>query len=122
MSDNVVRFPKAHKFAPPQTIEEVKENISLVRTELADHAIAEGMMALFEALAKEGVDITGDDVHMCNALICESIRAATYKALTLYHPFHTMVEHMIVFEHTEDGFSYTYKLPTHFETEEEDNS
>ena len=120
--DNVIRFPKAHKFAPPQSIEEVKENVSLVRAELADHAIAEGMMALFEALAKEGIDITGDDVHMCNALICESIRAAAYKALTLNHPFHSMVEQMIAFDYTEDGFSYTYRVPTHFETEEEENS
>ena len=117
MSDNIIRFPKAHKFAPPQSIEEVKENVSLVRTELADHAIAEGMVALFDALAKEGIDITGEDVHMCDALICESIRAAAYKALTLYHPFHSMVEEMIVIEHTEDGFSYTYRLPTHYETE-----
>jgi len=122
MTDNVIRFPKAHKFAPPQTIEEVKENVAQVRAELAEQAIGEGMMAMFEALAKEGIDITGDDVHMCNALICEAVRASVYKALTLNHPFHSMVEQMIVFEHTEDGFSYTCKMPTHYEKEEEGNS
>lgn len=79
-------------------------------------------MALFEALAKEGIDITGDEVHMCNALICESIRAATYKALTLNHPFHSMVEQMIEFDYTEDGFAYSYKIPTQFEKEEEASS
>ena len=122
MTDNVVRFPKPHRFAPPQTIEEVQENVTLVRAELADRAIAEGMMALFEALAKEGIDITGDEVHMCNALICESIRAAAYKALTLNHPFHSMVEQMIEFDYTEDGFAYSYKIPTQFEKEEEASS
>lgn len=117
MTHNVIPFPKGRKFAPPQSIEEVHENISQVRTELADFAIGQGMVALFEALAKEGVDITGSEVHMCNALICESIRAAVYKALTLNHPFHSMVEEMIVFEETDDGFSYTYKIPTLYEDE-----
>lgn len=122
MTDNVIKFPKPHRFAPPQTIEEVKENVALVRAELADHAISQGMMALFESLAKEGIDITGDEVHMCNALICESIRAAVYKALTLNHPFHNMVEQMIVFDYTEDGFVYTYRIPTQYEKEEEVSS
>lgn len=122
MTDNVVKFPRAHRFAPPQTIEEVKENVAQVRAELADHAVAQGMVALFEALAREGIDTTGDEVHSCNALICESIRAAVYKALTLNHPFHSMIEDMIIFNETEDGFHYTYKLPTQYETEEEANS
>lgn len=122
MTDNVVKFPRAHRFAPPQTIEEVKENVNQVRMELADHAVAQGMIALFEALAREGIDTTGEDIHSSNALICESIRAAVYKALTLNHPFHNMIEEMIIFNETEDGFHYTYKLPTQYETEEEASS
>lgn len=119
MTDNVIPFPRAHRSAPPQSLEEVKENVERVRAELADGALSSAMIALFEALAQEGIDITGDDVHGCNALICESIRAAVFKALTLKHPFHSMVEQMIHFNFDEDGvFAYTYRVPTHFEQEE----
>lgn len=117
MTHNVIPFPKGRKLAPPQSMEEVHENISQVRTELADFAVGQGMMALFEALGKEGIDITDPEAHRCNALICESIRAAVCKALTLNHPFHSMVEEMIVFEEIDDGFSYTYKIPTLYEDE-----
>jgi len=119
MSDNVIQFPRGRGLAPPQSIEEVQENVGRVRAELADGAIASGMMALFEALAHEGIDITAEEIHTCNALICESIRAAVYKALTLNHPFHIMVEQMIDFEYDDEGMViYRYRIPTSYEQEE----
>lgn len=123
MTDNVVQFPLNRRFAPPQSLEEVKENIERVRTELAVEATQRGMIALFEALAKEGIDLTGDDNTKDNALICEAIKASIYKSLTLSHAFHTMTEEMFDFEYFDEGmYSYTYKLPVEFAKEEESNS
>lgn len=123
MTDNVIPFPGSRKHAPPQTIEEIKENVEKVRMELAVEATHSGMIALFEALAKEGIDLTGDANIKDNALICEAIKAAICKSLTLNHSFHTMTEKMFEFEWFDEGmYSYTYKLPSEFDKEEEVNS
>lgn len=123
MTDNVIPFPGSRKHAPPQTIEEIKENVEKVRMELAVEATHSGMIALFEALAKEGIDLTGDANIKDNALICEAIKAAICKSLTLNHNFHTMTEKMFEFEWFDEGmYSYTYKLPSEFDKEEEVNS
>ena len=123
MTNNIIQFPFERMLVPPQTLEEVKDNIERVRTELAIESTQRGMIALFEALANEGVDLTGDENIKDNALIAEAIKAAIYKSLTLTHSFHTMVEEMFEFEYLDEGMcSYTYKLPLGFATEEEFNS
>lgn len=119
MTNNIVQFPFNRRLAPPQSLEEVKDNIERVRTDLANEATQRGMIALFEALAKEGVDLTGDETTKDNALICEAIKASVFKALTLSHGFHSMTEEMFDFEYFDEGmYSYTYRLPVEFETEE----
>ena len=123
MTNNVIQFPGYRKHAPPQTIEEVRDNIEKVRMELASEATHKAMIALFEALAKEGVDLTGDENIKDNALVCEAIKAAVCKSLTLNHNFHSMTEEMFTFEWFDEGmYSYTYKLPSEFDEEEEVNS
>jgi hypothetical protein len=121
MTDNVIRFPKQHRSAPPQSVEEVQERVENIRKEMADEAVGAGMVGLFEALANAGIDLTNEECHLHNALICEAIRAAVYKSLTLNHDFHSMVKEMFDFEYLDEGvFSYIYKIPTGFTEREEE--
>lgn len=123
MTSNIIQFPFERMLAPPQTLEEVKDNIERVRIELAIESTQRGMIALLETLADEGIDLTGDDNIKDNALIAEAIKAAIYKSLTLSHGFHAMVEEMFEFQYLDEEMcSYTYKLPLGFATEEESNS
>jgi hypothetical protein len=123
MTNNVIRFPGQHRSAPPQTVEEVQQRVETIRRDLADEAVGAGMIGLFEALANLGIDLTDPECHSHNALICESIRAAVYKSLTLNHDFHSMVDEMFDFEYLDEGvFSYIYKIPTGFTEREEQSS
>lgn len=92
---NVVAFPKAHKDAPAQSLEEVIERVSENRREHVNHIVDE-LGSFFVARAyDEGFPIDGDDCFKDVILVVEAMRSAMYKSVGLEHPIQTVVEHVI---------------------------
>ena len=92
---NVVAFPKAHKDAPAQSLEEVIERVSENRREHVNHIVDE-LGSFFVARAyEEGFTIDGDVCFKDVILVVEAMRSAMYKSVGLEHPIQTVVEHVI---------------------------
>ena len=92
---NVVAFPKAHKDAPAQSLEEVIERVSENRREHVNHIVDE-LGSFFVARAyDEGFPIDGDDCFKDVILVVEAMRSAMYKSVGLEHPIQTVVDNVI---------------------------
>lgn len=92
---NVVAFPKAHKDAPAQSLEEVIERVSENRREHVNHIVDE-LGSFFVARAyDEGFPIDGDDCLKDVILVVEAMRSAMYKSIGLNHPMQAIVASVI---------------------------
>lgn len=98
MTNNVVLFPKAKRGTPPQTLEELIENVSEARKEHIEFVIDEALSFVFGRCYDEGFDLNQDHCLKTTALIVESLRAGLYMAVNLNHPLHAAAEGMFVME------------------------
>lgn len=87
---NVVVFPRAKRDGtPPQTIEEVLDNVELARREHAEYVIDGVSGELFGMLQDEGMEVFSDDMTKDVALVVEAIRALVHKSMGYDHALHT---------------------------------
>lgn len=92
---NVVAFPKAHKDAPAQSLEEVIERVSENRREHINH-IVDDLGSFFVARAyEEGFGVDSDDCFKDVILVIEAMRSAMYKSVGLEHPMQHVVDSVI---------------------------
>ena len=98
MTNNVVLFPKAKRGTPPQTLEELIENVSEARKEHIEFVIDESLAYVFGRCYEEGFDLNQDHCLKTTALIVEALRAGLYMTVHLDHPLHAPAESMFVME------------------------
>ena len=92
---NVVAFPKAHKDAPPQSLEEVIERVSENRKEHINH-IVDDLGSFFVSRAyEEGFPIDSDECFKDVILVIEAMRSAMFKSIGLEHPIQFIVDSVI---------------------------
>lgn len=95
MDNNVIVFPKHKKNHPPQSLEEIQDDINSMRMNKAEDIVSSCMIGIADSLAVAGVDIMDPDVHenlKYNTWVLEAIRLLVYKKLGLDHPWSTIVE------------------------------
>jgi hypothetical protein len=99
---NVVAFPKAHKDAPAQSLEEVIERVSENRKEHINH-IVDDLGDFFVSRAyEEGFPIDAEDCLKDVILVIEAMRSAMYKSIGLEHPMQFVVDNVISLGESDD--------------------
>lgn len=89
---NVIAFPKAKRDTPPQSMEELLENVEFTRREHVEYVMDEVLSFAFSRVYDEGFDLGSEDCLKTTALLVESFRSALYKTVGLDHPFHIMAD------------------------------
>lgn len=98
MNNNIIKFPKGKKDAPPQSLEETLERVETARKEHIEYVVDEVLSYAFSRLADEGFDLADEDHAKHTALLIKSFEAALYKCSRLDHPLHELAEKMFTFE------------------------
>ena len=96
MNDNVVLFPKSKRGSPPNSIDEIHENITVARKERIEMLIDEAMSFAFGLCQVEGFDLTADGCEKTTAMAIESLRAALYKTAGLRHSLFDVADQLFV--------------------------
>lgn len=90
---NVVVFPKWKKETPPQSLEELFNQIEETRSEHIQYLVNEEIApSLIRALYHEGFDLTTDECEAATNLFVESLKAALYKSSMIDHPLHEVAD------------------------------
>ncbi len=102
VSNNVIMFPGVSKNRPPQTIEEVIENVNAIR-EIHIDELADMLTVIFlENMEAAGYDIIGDEDNTSFdkeiAFIVQAIRSLLMKHDGREHPFQDLAKHYFVEE------------------------
>lgn len=95
MADNVVQFPGCKKTSPPQSIDEVVENIEFFKTCHVQDSLEMIVPTLFNQLAVIGFNNFEEpdpEADKLGALIVESIRAYMCYHHSLDHSFHDLAD------------------------------
>ena len=95
---NVIMFPKNKKGSPPQSMEELLENVETTRKEHAEFIVDDIMQFAFGREYEEGFDLADEKNVKSTALLVESLRAALYNSVGIEHPFHALAESVFIHE------------------------
>jgi hypothetical protein len=111
-SNNVFHFPSNTElpFTPPKSIDEIKENIELIRQVHVQETLEAIIPMLFSQLTLAGFPIDGEEIpsYKEGAFISETIRAILLKIYNIHHPIQNVIEH--IFEETDDGLKIIDEL------------
>lgn len=100
---NVVLFPKQKKDTPPQTIEQLYENVEGTRREHIEFIIDDVLSSVFQHCYEEGFDLGQDDCLKTTGLVVESLRAGLYNTIGMEHPLHKVADTLFVEDGTENA-------------------
>jgi hypothetical protein len=111
MSNNVISFPKKNVKSENVKIEaeEIQNNLDMMRYYHIQEAILNMAPLIFNQLDIAGFGLADDmeeDVRD-GAFLIEALRAMMFKHYGMYHPFHTLVDHIFEEKLTEEG---SYKI------------
>ncbi len=98
---NVVMFPKAKKNHPPQTLEDIQDDIQNIRSSKAEDVVSVCMMSIMDAMEVNGIDISDPDIPenlKYNTWVLEAIRVLVYGKLGLEHPWKYIPENLFAIE------------------------
>lgn len=99
---NVIAFPKAKRDTPPQSMEELYENVESTRKEHIEFLMDEILSFVFSRAYEEGFNLSDEDCLKTTALLVESFRAALYNTAGIDHPFHPMANDVFKIENVEE--------------------
>jgi hypothetical protein len=94
MSTNVILFPTQRRGAPPQSLEEVLENVETARKEHVEFLIDEIAPAIFNRVYEEGFDLGHEDNTKITGMLVECLRAALYNAVGIDHPLMSVADQL----------------------------
>lgn len=89
---NVIVFPKGKRDTPPQSMEELLENVEFTRKEHIEYVMDEVLSFVFSRVYEDGFDLGAEECLKTTALLVESMRSALYKTVGIEHAFHAMAE------------------------------
>jgi hypothetical protein len=106
-ANNVVSFPKQNNRSKDKSIEEVQNNINMVRHYHIQETIASIAPIIFNQLEVAGFVLSEDDEDEDNlkdgAFLVESLRSIMCKYYGIYHPFQQIAESVFIPDDDEDG-------------------
>jgi len=104
-SNNIILFPirSSDRYIPPQTIEEVIENMADVRNVHIQESLENMMPMLFDRLSLAGFNLDDEDPNITKhgALVVEAVRSFLCKVYGMDHPLQIIANNL--FEMEDDG-------------------
>lgn len=97
-NSNIVIFPKQKLNCPPQTLEEMIEDIEMVRSEKVEYIIDDLVSDIFNLCSFEGFHLQADDTHIHTVFFIEALKSALYSSVDMYHPLQEIAEQVISIE------------------------
>ena len=94
-ADNVIKFPKSKKNAPPDSKEELEARIASVEEARLKHIELVGgelMEMIYGILAGEGFELFREEMRHPALLLEESLKSAMCASVGIDHPFHDMLD------------------------------
>jgi hypothetical protein len=91
---NVVSFPKGKRNSPPQTLDEIVEQVELVRKEHIEVVIDDALAFVFSRLYEDGFDLGREECIKTTSMLIETLRSTMYMSVNLSHPLHDLAERM----------------------------
>jgi hypothetical protein len=108
---NVVRFPVERQNAPPQSIEEMQDSISIMRKEHVDNLMDMMIPSVLMLFETNGMDVETEAYMKDSALVIESIKALMYKYYNLEHPLNFIADTCFDIKmNADDSVSYNYDI------------
>ena len=96
-SNNVIVFPKVSKVTPPQTVEQISNNMELIRLVHVGETLNTIAPMLFEQLGIAGFDFSEDsDDLKFGAFVVESIRSMLLRSYGIEHPFQEIADEVFI--------------------------
>jgi hypothetical protein len=107
LANNIIQFPKSisdrRASSLPQTLDDVAENVDIVKQVHIQESIETIIPMLFNNLAMIGFQPTEDDDFLKDgALIVESVRSFLNKVYEMHHPLQLIAQNLFV-QSDEDG-------------------
>jgi hypothetical protein len=104
-SNNIILFPirSSDRYIPPQTIEEVIENMADVRNVHIQESLENMMPMLFDRLSLAGFNLDDEDPNITKhgALVVEAVRSFLCRVYGMEHPLQIIANNL--FETDDDG-------------------
>lgn len=115
-SNNVIAFPKSKSTKQPPSLEEISNNMSMIKHVHIGETLGLVAPMLFEQLALAGFDFQdeGEDLKF-GAFVVEAIRAMLMRSYDMPHPFQEIAESVFVPDET-GGLRIVDKLDIEFKT------
>jgi len=108
---NVIQFPRSKTGGPPESMDELLDNITTIRRKQIDVIMEEMVPDLISLFESNGVDINQDDYVKDTAMVIEAMKSALYRYYGIVHPFHSTMENLFDFTVNEDGtIGYVYTV------------
>jgi len=98
----VIAFPKAKKGHPPQTLDEMAENMLHRKTDYINDIVDFYGTELLTRMNMDGFEIDDDDFAKDFAFTLEGMRSCLYRTVGIDHPLQDSVDEAINFEKSEE--------------------
>ena len=105
-SNNVVSFPKGKTVSRDITLEDIQQNMDMMRHYHIQETIQNLVPMIFNQLDIAGFGLIEDDVDVDikdGALIVEALRSLMLKHYDMHHPFQQVAEAIFIPHPTEEG-------------------
>ena len=95
-SNNIIQFPGKSKMGPPMTLEQVEENMDLIRQVHIQETLELVVPKLFEnfSMAGFGTDDESTEFLKDGAMVVEAARSFLCKVSGMSHPLQLIAENM----------------------------
>jgi hypothetical protein len=102
-SNNIITFPKKKIETPfPQSLEEIEDNMEMIRTTHVQETIETIMPIFFDQLSIAGFQPSEEDGDVKDgALVIEAVRSLLLKSYGVQHPFQIIAQN--IFEEDQNG-------------------
>lgn len=110
-NSKVISFPRSKKDTPPQSLEDVQNNVLKVRMENVNRLTEELSTMFLTIMDNQGINIVEEDFMKLNAFMTELTKAYICKSMNIEHIFIDLAE--TYFKLIDDGENvrYEYNLP-----------
>lgn len=118
---NVILFPKSKSGGPPETMDELLENITSNRKEQIEVLMQELVPDLMSMLESYGIDLNQNEYIKDTAMVVETLSSALHRYFGIPHQFHDLINNSFTFTVNADNtINYEYSGLTLDETTEEE--
>lgn len=103
MTNNVIQFPKMKQASPPQSMQEVRDELARNKMGFVDGIVNHYSAQLANKFAMHGFRIDDENFLKDFAFTVESLRSGLYRSIGVDHPFQELMDDTIEQMEFEEG-------------------